>query len=332
MLARVAGRYGVYGLGAYVDPLHEPAAFLATLPVRVLVLVSAQVSRLNADVYEYTGAALRPVYVGAAVLACAAFVSCVWPSLRARREGRFFAAGALLSALPLAAGSPSDRLLTFVGIGVMPLLAGALHDALIAIEQPRSLLALRDRLQNGIALAFGLLHLDDRSAAPAAFTLSPAANAHAIERLDASLPHDSALAAKTVIVTQVPDFVLLTYIPAMRAFKGESPIGKLYWLVGNATAVQLERRGANALRVSTRSGFFGDAWEERSARLPFHAGQHIELSEVSIAVVNVTSDGRPLVCDFTFDRPLEDDHFMWLQYTADRLRAMHPPPQGISAM
>ena len=50
--ARRLGHYGVYGLGAYIDPMREPLAFLAKLPVRVIVLLSSQTSRLNADVYS----------------------------------------------------------------------------------------------------------------------------------------------------------------------------------------------------------------------------------------------------------------------------------------
>jgi hypothetical protein len=323
-IVRVVGHYGVYGLGAYIDPLHEPGAFLASLPERVLVLLSSQVSRLNADLFEYASAATRPLYCAAALLACAAFVACLWPSLRTRREARFLGAGAVLSALPLAAGSPSDRLLTFVGVGAMPLLAIALEGALVAFERGTAR-ALRDRVRNLGALAFGLVHLTLDPLLLPMFTLSPATNARTIDALDASLPKDAAISGKTVIVTEVPDSVLLTYLPAMRAFKGESPLGKLYWLVGNATPVELERRDETTLRVSTRSGFFSDAWEERASRLPLHAGQRIELSEMSVAVVKVTRDGRPLVCDFMFRRPLEASEFVWLRFTGDQLQPTQPP-------
>jgi hypothetical protein len=325
---RVAGQYGVYGLGAYIDPLREPLAFATTLPSRVLVLFSSQLARLNADLYEYASAAQRPLFLAAALLACAACVACVGASLRARRELRFLATGALLAALPLAAGSPSDRLLTFVGIGLLPIIAAAAYDALVATERAQAAPPLRDRLRYGGALAFALVHLTIDPLLLPVFTLSPAANARTIDAIDASLPNDPSLAGKTVIVTEVPDSVLLTYLPAMRAFKHESPIGKLYWLVGNATPVQLERRGANALRVTTRSGFFSDAWEERAARLPLHAGDRIKLSEIDVEIVKVTSDGRPLVCDFTFDRPLEASHFVWLNFTGDRLQPAQPPRQA----
>lgn len=327
--ARSLGHYGVYGLGAYIDPMHEPLAFLAKLPVRVLVLLSSQISRLNADVYELASASLRPLYCAAAVLACGAFVWSAWPSLRARRELRFFAVGALLSALPLAAGSPSDRLLTFVGCGVMPVIAAALRDVLAAITSRAPASQARGpRVRRGGVLALAFVHLALDPLLLPAFALSPAANERAIEALDASLPRDPGLGARTVIVTEVPDSVLLTYVPAMRTFKRESPIGRLYWLVGNATPVHLERRGKSALRVSTRSGFFSEAWEERAARLPFHRGERIELSEMSVSVVEVTRDGRPLVCDFAFHRPLEASQYVWLRYDGERLRPTRPPPEA----
>jgi hypothetical protein len=322
--ARRLGHYGVYGLGAYVDPMREPLAFLAKLPVRVLVLLSSQVARLNADAYELASASLRPIYFGAGLVACGGFVFCAWPSVRARRELRFFAAGALLSALPLAAGAPSDRLLTFVGCGVMPVIAAALRDVL-AVASER--LAPLDRVRRGGVIALAFVHLAIDPLLLPVFALSPAANERAIEALDDSLPGDATLRARTVIVTEVPDSVLLTYLPAMRTFKGESPIGKLYWLVGNATPVRFERRSSQVLRVTTRAGFFSDAWEERAARLPFHAGERVELSEMSVTIVDVTRDGRPLVCDFTFNRPLEASQYVWLRYDGQRLRPTRPPPE-----
>jgi hypothetical protein len=324
-LARTLGHYGVYGLGAYIDPTREPFAFVAELPVRVVVLLSSQLSRINADLYEFISAPLRPLFFVAALLACVACLACVWPSLRAHRETRFLAAGALLSAIPLAACTPSDRMLTFVGIGAMPVLAAALHDALTAAE--RGAAALRGRVLQAGALVFALVHLTLDPLLLPLFACSPSTNARAVEAIDASLADAGALGDKTVIVTEVPDSVLVGYLPVLRAFKGESRIGKLYWLVGNATSVQLERRGANELRVSTRGGFFSDAWAERAERLPFHPSQRIELSEMSIVVVKVTADGRPAVCDFTFDRSLEASHFVWLRYAGDHLQRTRPPAQ-----
>ena len=79
-------------------------------------------------------AALQPLALFGAIAACAAFAWFAWPALRARRSMRFWAGGAALSLLPLAASVPGDRLLTLVGVGVMPVLAQAMLDALTALH------------------------------------------------------------------------------------------------------------------------------------------------------------------------------------------------------
>jgi hypothetical protein len=324
LAARVAGHYGVYGLGAFVDPLREPGAFLAVLPARVLVLFTSQLSRLSADLYQLARPDLQPLYLGTGVLVCGLFAFCAWPSVRRRRELRFLAAGAACSALPLAAAAPSDRLLTFVGLGVMPLLASMLRGALDALAGgAQSTLATRAR--GAFAVMFALVHLALDPLLLPAIALWPGMTERALETVDASVPRDTALASRAIIVTEVPDSLLVSYLPFMRAYKGETPIGKLYWLVGNTTPARFERRGANRLRVSTEGGFFSDAWNERNSRFPLHAGEHIGLSEMTVTIVKVTPDGRPLVCDFDFAHPLEAERYLWLSFRGGRLIPARPP-------
>jgi hypothetical protein len=298
----------------------------------VLVLLASQLSRLSSDQYQLASLAARPLYIGAAWLVCGVFIVCVWPALRARRELRFFAAGALCSALPLAAAAPSDRLLTFVGLGAMPLLATMLHETLASARAHAGVVPRALRLRDACVIAFALVHLivDPLLLAPAA--LWPGLTERSLESVDASVPRDAELDQRAVIVTEVPDSILVSYLAPMRAYKGEAPIGKLYWLVGNTTPTQFERRGANGLRVTAQGGFFSDAWNERNSRFPMHAGDHITLSEMNITVVQVTADGRPRVCDFVFAHPLEAEHYLWLRYDHDRLVPTRPPQTARGAL
>jgi hypothetical protein len=327
---RHAAHYGVYGLGAYVDPMKEPLAFAQGLPSRFSISIASQVWRLSADLSD-----MLPASFQAVVLGCALALSCVvvwfaWPGLRAERSIRFWAGGAALSVLPLAAGSPSDRLLTLVGLGVMPTLAHAIWAALLAVcpdipeaQGPAAV------LRAACAAWLTLVHLVVDPVLLPALALSLAALAGSAETADEGLSRDPRVRDETVIVAQIPDSMMLTYLPAMRSFKREPRPDKIYWLMATEADVRVERCQPNTLRVSATAGLFA-RWEERSSRLPLHKGDRVELSEMTVTVVEVSADGRPTVCDFVFARPLESPSYLWLTWHGHRLEPLRLPSEGHS--
>jgi hypothetical protein len=328
---RSAAHYGTYGLGVYVDPLREPMAFVRGLPTRSLLLISSQVSRICADLYDWVPASLQPLLLSSAIVVCGGVLWFAWPSLVARRSIRFWAGGAALSVLPLAATLPSDRLLTLVGVGVMPTLAQAIHDALLGLRSSARPDATRaPALRGGCAIGLALVHFVVDPVMLPMLALSPALIAKGTRAADASLPIDAALRGQTVIVAEVPDSASLSYVPVMRAFNGKPRPDKLYWLAATPEATRFERRGPNVLRVTSSSGFFDRRWESRSQRFPFRKGDRVELSEVTVTVVALTKDGRPAVCDFVFAHPLESPAYLWRTWRGGRLAPFVLPSQGHS--
>jgi hypothetical protein len=213
----------------------------------------------------------------------------------------------------------------------MPALAHAMQAALLAArgEATRTTAQAID-LRAGCAACLALVHLVMDPMLLPAFALSLAAVATSAETANASLSQDPSVRAQTVFVAEIPNSMMLTYLPAMRAIKGEPKPEKLYWLLASDSSARFERLRPNVLRVTAKAGFFNRKWEERSARLPLHKGDRIELSEMTITVIELSEDGRPTVCDFVFAKPIDSPSYMWVTWRGSRLRPLHLPSEGQS--
>lgn len=116
--------YGVSGLGLYVDPLREPLRFAAGgLLKRAPILLLSQLTSLPADLSMLLQGVNRVRLIVAALLIVGVMAAAALPALRSRRITKFWVAGMLLSVLPAATTFPSDRMLLFVGLGAMALIA-----------------------------------------------------------------------------------------------------------------------------------------------------------------------------------------------------------------
>jgi hypothetical protein len=260
----------------------------------------------------------------AAVVVCVLSLWLVLPLLRRDAAARFFASGALLSAVPLAATIPADRLLVVTGFGVMPLLAQAIHDALQA-----ELLGAREpffeTLRRPFAVAFACLHLFVEPLVLPVSALAVSGVARWTEQADLSLPVDPTLVDEVVIVAAIPDSVLLSYLPDMRRWNGKPRPKKLYWLAATPGQTRFERLGVNRLRVSAERGLFDRRSEARSQHFAFKPGDKVALSELTIEIIQLNELGLPSVCDFVFNRPLEASEYRWQTWRGDKLQPFTVP-------
>jgi hypothetical protein len=245
--------------------------------------------------------------------------------LRRDPTARFLATGMLLAAIPIASTFPADRLLGFVGLGGMGLVAQLIAAALADRAQ------LGDgRLRRAGALAvISVLALVNLVLAPpllVARSRSMVTIGRVLDRADAGIPHDPSIAHRTVIIANAPSDAFGGYLPLMRASRGQPRPAHLYWLATGTTAVTLERVGDRILRIAPDGGFL--RYEvDRMLRTParaFHPGERIRLSGLSVEIETVAG-GRPLTALAHFDRPLDDPSFLWLRWL-DRSYAPYTPP------
>jgi len=321
--------YGVAGSGIYLDPGSDPVAFAGAAATRVPFLLQSALALPWSDFasfYPVLGIATPMLLVAVATvgvvgLACARLL--VRDPL-----ARFFATAMVLCAIPIASTFPADRLLTFVSIGalglVAQLVAAALHD--------RSQLGdgrLRRFACTAVAVLMILIHLVLAPPLLVARSRSMVAVARVLDRADASIP--ASANGKTVMIIDTPSDALAGYVQITRASRNLPRPAHIYWLATATTAVTLERTDDRTLRVSSEGGALRydiDRMMRTPRTRPFHVGDRFELTNVTIEVTQITPDGRPAEILAHFAIPLDDPSLVWLRWDKNAYAPYQLLPAG----
>lgn len=310
--------YGTRHSGVYLDPGSQPLELLRVLPSRAAYLLASQLALPWSDfgpLYPFASARLAATMCAIAAATVALFAVVLWPLCRRDATARFLAVGALAALVPVCSTVPADRLLFFVGVGCMGLVARWL------MTRPRGLLpaafaALLILIH--VVLAPPLLALRSRS--------MTTVNA-AIRRADDSLPHGEAARGRTFVLVDPPTDPLVGYLPLRRGAAGE-PLPTLRWLATGERAVELWREDARTVRVRPDGGYLRFISEQLlvSAAHPPAVGTHVHLPDVDVEITAAEPDGRPAEARFRFAAPLEADE--WFVWRDNGYRPFAPPPVG----
>lgn len=329
-VGRAALNYQSFGVGVYTDPLQNPVGFLRTLPQRWLVLIGSQWGRLSSDLQAQVTPEQASTLVAVAGATFCGVLWFVWPSLRASRTQRFLAAGAALSAIPLTATLPNDRLLVLVGFGALAPLAASIWAAFEPLA--RAPWAARDaapsRLRHAAATLTSLGHTIGCLLVLPVTALSVPYLGMLTKQAEQEVPSELAIEDKAVIVASVPDSMLLAHARNMRVWQGEPTPDRLYWLQETAGASKYERVDEHTLRVHTPSGMFRASFKALGVKPVLRPGTQVRLSELTINIIESNAEGKPSVCDFVFDKPLESARYRWLSWKDGKLRPFQPPRLG----
>lgn len=341
--------YGASGSGPYNDPTQDPLAFAALVLQRAPLLLMGQLGVPSADASSIVSAgALRALWCWALIL-LALLCLALFPLVKCERSARFFAAGMLLSVLPLCSTFPMDRILLFVGFGAMGLLAqflGGLRER----AAWRSDRAAWRAIARPAAVVLVAIHGVLAPLTLPLLTWLPVLMGWALTRAALSLPEDSALANQQLIVVNAPDAFSASYLTILRKLDGLPTPTHTRVLAPTGQTIELHRVDQRTLAVRPELGFLpppgtptGDSRHPsldfvyahqrldqlfRSPEYPMSLGQRVELTGVSIEVTALTNDGRPAEATFRFAAPLEDPSFRWLRGELDRYVPFTPPAVG----
>lgn len=303
--------YGAYGLGSYIDPVGDTGRFLAVLPFRVTQLLSSQLGGPSADFEPLLPAELAPALLLVAAVGLGVAAWALYPTVRSDKRMQFWAIGAALAAVPVSATWASDRLLWFVGLGVAPIVAAALDAGL-----RRGLWSPGHRVRGVLLGAFALAHL---VAAPAQLPVratSMSSLGQQVAKVDASLPSLPEVENQTFVLLDPPVSVYASYLQVRRAVHGDPRPKHLYWLAPRTSEVEITRLDEKRLRVRTSAGFLNTTFERhyRDPKYEMPIGHRVELSEVTIEVIELTDDGRPRACDFVFRESLDAARYRFFRW------------------
>ena len=115
--------YGTDGIGIYDDPIRNPLCYFSSVVHRAPIFLLAQFAIPPAGITSIFTLKQYHLLWLAALIFLSLSILIMIPLLRRDRQSCFWTAATILSVLPICTTFPIDRLLLFVGIGAMGLLA-----------------------------------------------------------------------------------------------------------------------------------------------------------------------------------------------------------------
>ena len=343
--------FGTAHSGVYVDPAHDPLGFAFHVARDAPILLLGQWGLPPSQFSLWCSApALRLYWLGAMVFLLLWAVFFV-PLVARSPLTRFWTMGMMLSLLPACAAFPDDRLLMFVGLGAMGLLAqflGGLKEG--APWQPSS--AAWKRLARVGGFAFVAIHL---IIAPLFFPMtlvSLKSLGRRVEALVNTLPSDDPqFERQTLILVNSPAWLYDMAVLHIRHYREQPLPARMLNLTSSFKAAKLARPDANTLLVRPVGGYLpppgGPGGSDsplpdfsigrfahyldrlfRDDRRPLALGDTVELPIVTITITDVTEDGRAAEATFRFRAALEDASLRWFTLTKGGHVEFQPPVIG----
>ncbi len=331
-LAYQAGNFGAHGSGGYIDPVSEFPRFVVTALERAPVLLWGWWGFPPADLFNVLSDANRVPRL-LFVLALLAFLGwCLRPILQRHAVARFWCLGMLLALVPACSTFPSNRLLSFVGIGAVGLLALLMKElatsppSLVRRWGKRTLLAVLVLVH--LIAAPLMSRLMVQQMAQFDRTLQGTA-ASLIEQMEGAPP------SSTAIVVAAPSAFLSLGAGTVATVVHGSPKIPTVVLSASLHKTEVTRTDERTLLIRPLGGFLLPATapdpvgSERPtldpqksllmldhlfrdlAHAPFRPGDQVRLSGLDVQIVEVDA-GRPLAVTFRFNAPLEDARWQLL--------------------
>ncbi len=327
LAARAALGYGTHGSSFYNDPLHDPVAFLRTVPRRLCALVMQEWLTVDSDDAASTWT-LAAFAVG---IAAVAFVPIrhVFRALddRARQRAVVLLLGAQIALVPVLAVDPSPRVLGVAMLGMAPAFALLMEHAWFPATPPA---------RRGAAEMTGLVAL---GVGFAQFIHGPATAFMIGEHyrrtsLDFVAAVDDVRARMTDPEHQ--ELVVLRggpssfFLPFALASRDAMPS---HWRVLATTGHALGlRRGPESMELvvprgqSMLSWFSWDLFRNTATNL--HVGQVADTPGLRATILEVGPEG-PRRVRFDLDRDLDDPSIVWINESAKGdFPAVKPPALG----
>jgi hypothetical protein len=325
------GNFGSNGSGFYVDPLREPVGFAAAFWQHAAFLLMGQWTPVPAELsLVFAPGTPAALYLRVFSIAVVAVLAALFiPLALCDRVARFWTLGAVLSLVPIAAVGPENRLLGFVGLGSMGLLAQLAQVAFARVSSGTAP-GLWKRFSQAAVMVLLPLHL---LAAPLLGVERIAYQAKASSRMMraiASVPSGARIASQTLVLVNPPDHIyLVTAIPVVKQLE-KLPMPLRIRALSSGSALEITRTGPRSLSVRFLTEFFPTAFSRfaRSRNDRFFAGQRLQLPGLLVAVQSLNAQGDPEQVLYRFSVPLDDPSLRWMRWKEGGYVPWTPPPIG----
>lgn len=324
-----AAGYGANGSGFYVDPVTEPLGFAAAVAWKMPLLLADQLGLPPSSPVLFLPAGAVTVMVAWAVVLLALLAIFLLPLLERDRMARFWLTGMLLS-IPLVCSTvPHSRLLMFSGIGAFGLLAQWIGGIAEHAEWTRP--GRPWRIGATVMLWFLLFaHL---LVAPVLLPMNATSAAFGqryIQDATARVAGGAELERQDLIILSHPIVFHAHTFHTARILNGQPAPMRVRVLAPGTVPIHVRRQDERTLIVRPEGGFLAAAFDDvfRGPAHPLAKGERIELTGITIRIVELTADARPAEVEFRFSVPLEDASLRWLQWDGEGYADFVPPAVG----
>jgi hypothetical protein len=248
-------------------------------------------------------------------------------TLRRRREARFWATGMVLALVPLCASFPMDRLLLFASVGAAGLLACQAEE-LGWLGEGEASTARTKAIKVAVA-ALLILHIPLAAALLAARSAIGMSHMGPVEQAIEMLPTTPEISDQTVVFVHGHDLFILA-MASIRMVDG-GPLPRRFLQLGSVmTPLEVLRVDERTLELRQEGGMLRHPFDclARDPNLAFSQGQIFRMSDATIELVELTSDGRPLGLQVRFGLPLEHPSLRWMRFRKDGIYPWTPPAIG----
>lgn len=310
--------YGSHASSIYFDPGSHFFEFLSMAVQRFPVLLAGQLGFFPPDIFTTLHGPAALLYLLLAMTFILLIAIFAVPIILRNPQARFLASGMLLSIIPVCAPAPSSRVLLFVGIGAMGLIALIIAEWL---ESARPVSRLKRYAKNTWLSIVFVTHL---IIAPLLLPLVCWAPvlllAESINNIAYDLPLNANDKDKTLIFINPPIAHGATIIPLMRERAGLVNAKTIYLLASNTEQLQVRRIDDHSLNLSSVQGIYHPAADEVNldANIGFEANQQRTFDGMKVYINAVTKDRRPQDINVIFNRPLNHEDYIFLMWSPDK--------------
>lgn len=321
--------FGTQGSGFYVDPFAQPMAYLAALLERSPILLMDQWAFPPSSPYMFISAEARSILLIWAVLVCLVIGFLLVPLLRKDRYARFWCVGMVLSVPVVAATTPHGRLLLFAGLGGMALLAIWMQGTWERWRAPREQEGL-PVFHRVLLVLFVLIHLILSPLLLPLNAVSASTTEQWIQKPARAADLGPGIEQKDLILVNPPIVFLANYFIVVRSLEGLPAPQRQRVLAPGNVAVHIERTDSRTLVIRPDGGFLAGPFDDvfRAPSLPLRAGDRIPLTNMTVEILEVGTDGRPAAVAFRFAERLEHTSFRWLMWENGEWTTFLPPAVG----
>lgn len=328
------GGFGAHGSGFYVDPLRDPVSFASAFVERARLLLLGQWTPIPAEMgLIYAPGSDKAFELQVISMAVVVTLAVLFIPMAVRdRVARFWGAGVLLSLLPIAAVGPENRVLFFVGLGSMGLLAQLVQIAFLGGPATTRWRAWRLVARSAVIVLLPIHLLVAPRLALSGIDRQANASA-AMLRAIASVSDDPVIATQDLILINPPDHVyVVTAIPVVKQLDHLPRPRRIRALSAGTSGLTVTRVGPRALRVHFPKGLFPSVFSRymRSPGDRFDVGQRFPLSGFAAVVEHLDPQGDPDDVLYEFAVPLEDKSLRWLRWNDGVYVPWDPPAIGES--